>query len=116
MAWDKNNNLLAGSFSNGYIYRINNKGKAFVIYDSDLKEIQQIVVSTNGDIYAAALGKPFVGPPKASVKPSTPKKQQNNNDEKNSNSINMIKNPIRKIWIETNNSVIRKLKMMKAEK
>jgi hypothetical protein len=38
------------------------------------------------------------------------------NEEKNRNSINMIKKPVRKIWIETNNSVIKKLKIRKDEK
>ena len=39
LTWDKKDNLLAGSFGNGYIYRITKDGEAFVIFDSNLKEI-----------------------------------------------------------------------------
>lgn len=56
LAWDRDGQLLAGSFPNGYLYRFNPRREAFVIYDAEFQEIHQIKVSSNGIIYAAALG------------------------------------------------------------
>src|SRR5262249_39736242 len=43
------------SAPNGYIYRIDRKGKAFVIHDSSLAEVKAIAVDRTGLIYATAI-------------------------------------------------------------
>jgi sugar lactone lactonase YvrE len=48
--------LIAGSEPNGLLYRISPAGKAFVLYDSPLSEIHGLAVSSDGAIYASALG------------------------------------------------------------
>ncbi|HEY1809513.1 MAG TPA: WD40 repeat domain-containing protein [Acidobacteriaceae bacterium] len=56
IAFDKAGNLIAGSDGTGLIYRIDPSGKAFVLYDSPKKEITALLVSPDGNIYAAGVG------------------------------------------------------------
>ncbi|MFZ5516039.1 MAG: hypothetical protein ACOY90_05345 [Candidatus Zhuqueibacterota bacterium] len=63
LAWDNRGRLLAGSFSDGYIYRIEKTGEAFVLYDSEFQEIHHVAVATDGAIYAAGLGRDGVPMP-----------------------------------------------------
>lgn len=48
--------LLAGTDPSGVLYRIDGKGKAFALYDSDLPEIRAIDVRADGVIRFAAMG------------------------------------------------------------
>ena len=61
LAFDPQGRLLAGTDPNGILYRIEAKGKAFALYDSDLPEVRALQVAPNGDIYAAAMGGGIVG-------------------------------------------------------
>jgi len=55
--WDRHTKrLYAGSSSNGYLYRLEANGKAVVLYDAPLDEINRIVVQADGTIYLAAAG------------------------------------------------------------
>jgi hypothetical protein len=56
LALDTQGRLLAGTEPNGILYRIEAKGKAFVLYDADLPEIRAITTAPEGVIYAAAQG------------------------------------------------------------
>jgi hypothetical protein len=56
MTTDKDGNLIAGGDPKGYIYRISPEGKAFVLYDSGMREVHSVAVGPNGVIYAAVLG------------------------------------------------------------
>ena len=56
LAFDGEGRLLAGTDPNGILLRVERKGRAFTLYDSDLPEIRGLEVATNGDIYAAAVG------------------------------------------------------------
>ena len=58
LAFDRHNNLLAGSVPDGLVFRIDPEGKGFVIYQANLPEIHDLVVDGQGDIYASALGAP----------------------------------------------------------
>ncbi|HSW49362.1 MAG TPA: hypothetical protein VLH09_04265, partial [Bryobacteraceae bacterium] len=53
---DAKGRLLAGSEPNGILYRIEGRGRAFVLYDASLPEIRAISVAADGTIYAAAQG------------------------------------------------------------
>jgi len=53
---DAEGRLLAGTDPNGILYRIDGKGKAFALYDSELPEIRALAVTPGGDIYIAAMG------------------------------------------------------------
>lgn len=53
---DAQNRVLAGTEPNGILYRIQAKGKAFVLYDSNLPEIRSIVGAEDGSLYVSALG------------------------------------------------------------
>ena len=44
MAVDKDGNLIAGGDPKGYIYRISPEGKAFVLYDSGMREVHSVAV------------------------------------------------------------------------
>lgn len=55
LAWDRQQQLLAGTHKNGYIIRFNSRKEPFVVYDSDFEEIHQIAVANDGTIYAATL-------------------------------------------------------------
>ena len=55
LAFDGTGRLLAGTDPNGVLYRIDEKEKAFALYDADLPEVRDLQV-VDGDIYAAALG------------------------------------------------------------
>jgi sugar lactone lactonase YvrE len=65
LAFDVHGNLLIGTDPSGLIIRvpINSRrsgapeaGKAFVIYETDKKEVTALTTDTDGDIYAAAVG------------------------------------------------------------
>ena len=60
MAVDKDGNVIAGGDPKGYIYRISPDGKkAFVLYDSGMREVHSVTLAPNGNIYAAVLsGRP----------------------------------------------------------
>jgi hypothetical protein len=53
---DKDGNVIAGGDPKGYIYRISPAGKAFVLYDSGLREVHAVSIAADGTIYAAVLG------------------------------------------------------------
>src|SRR5436309_9960270 len=55
MALDKDGNLIAGGDPKGYVYRISPEGKAFVLYDSGMREVHSVAVGPNGTIYAAVI-------------------------------------------------------------
>ncbi|MBN2412026.1 hypothetical protein JXQ31_10075 [candidate division KSB1 bacterium] len=48
--------LFAGSSGNGYVYKIEQNKKPFVILDTQMQEVHDIVVADNGIVYAAAFG------------------------------------------------------------
>src|SRR5579885_1308247 len=56
LATAPNNDLIAGSEPNGLIYRFSSAGKAFVVYDAPLSEIHRVAITSDGTIYASALG------------------------------------------------------------
>ena len=56
LAFDTQGRLLAGTEPNGILYRIIEKDKAFVLYDSSLPEIRSMTSTADGSIYAVALG------------------------------------------------------------
>jgi hypothetical protein len=60
LAVDKQGNVIAGGDPKGYIYRISPDGKkAFVLYDSGMREVHSLALAGNGNIYAAVLsGRP----------------------------------------------------------
>ncbi len=55
LAWDRQQQLLAGTHKNGYLLRFNSRKEPFVIYDSDFEEVHQIAVASDGTIYASTL-------------------------------------------------------------
>ena len=57
LAFDREDRLLAGSEPNGILYRITGTpARGFVLYDANLPEIRSIIPTSDGSIYAAALG------------------------------------------------------------
>src|SRR5438034_3237453 len=63
MAIDRDGNLIAGGDPKGYVYRISPEGKAFVLYDSGMREIHSVAVGPNGTVYASAIsGEPALSP------------------------------------------------------
>ncbi len=48
--------LYAGSSGNGYVYKIEQNKKPFVILDTQMQEVHDIVVTDKGTVYAAAFG------------------------------------------------------------
>ena len=55
LAFNKKNDILAGTSKNGYLYRVQRDGRAFVLYDCSLEEINNIVVGNDGTIFLSAL-------------------------------------------------------------
>ncbi|MCZ2074500.1 MAG: WD40 repeat domain-containing protein [Bryobacteraceae bacterium] len=70
LAFDPEGRLLAGSDPNGILYRISAKDKAFVLYDANLPEIRAVVPSTDGSVYAVALGGATINRTPSSLAPS----------------------------------------------
>jgi hypothetical protein len=75
MAVDREGNVIAGGDPKGYIYRIAPDGKAFVLYDSGMREVHSVAVGANGTIYAAVLSgrtsiQPVSAPPPTSDRSS----------------------------------------------
>jgi len=56
LAFDAEGNLIAGSDGTGLVYRINQAGKGYVIYDSPRQEVTAVAVGPDGSIYAASVG------------------------------------------------------------
>src|SRR5262249_27248386 len=52
--------LIAGSDPDGYLYRISPDGKAFVLYDSAMREIHDVALDSHGNIYFIAMNPPGV--------------------------------------------------------
>lgn len=61
LAFDAKGALLAVTESKGMLVRIDDKGKAFVLYESDLEEIRRVAVSDDGDIWIAVNGSKSTG-------------------------------------------------------
>src|SRR2546422_8552374 len=75
LAPDRQGNILAGSAPNGLIYRVSPQGKAFILYQTGLPEIHDLVTDSEGRIYAAALGSAAgKGTPEFFVAPSLDRK------------------------------------------
>jgi sugar lactone lactonase YvrE len=55
LASDKQGNLYAGTDSEGLVLRFSPDGKPFALLDSELREIHEISVGTDGSIYVLAL-------------------------------------------------------------
>jgi len=53
LGWDKDGNLLAGTSPHGYLYRIDKTNHGFVLFNSGDTEIKNIVVASDGTIYAS---------------------------------------------------------------
>src|SRR5262245_38434486 len=71
MAIDKDGNVIAGGDPKGYVYRISPEGKAFVLYDSGMREIHAVAVAPNGTIYASAMTGESTVPAASSSSPTT---------------------------------------------
>jgi sugar lactone lactonase YvrE len=56
LAWDAKGNLIAGSDGSGLVYRIDAKGKGYVLFEAPRREITAVAVAANGTIYAASVG------------------------------------------------------------
>lgn len=56
IAFDKTGTLIAGSDGSGLIYRVDNTGKGYVLYDAPKREITSVAIADNGTIYASAVG------------------------------------------------------------
>ncbi len=81
LAFDSHGNLLIGTDPSGLILRVEiqrkksgevEAGHSFVVYETDKKEVTSLVVGTDGNIYAAAIGEkskttPYVPPVVAPV-------------------------------------------------
>ena len=81
LAFDSHGNLLIGTDPSGLILRVEiqrkksgevEAGHAFVVYETDKKEVTSLVAGTDGNIYAAAIGEkskttPYVPPVVAPV-------------------------------------------------
>ena len=55
LATDKQGNLYAGTDSNGLVLRFSPDGKPFALLDSNLREIHDISVGTDGSVYVLAV-------------------------------------------------------------
>lgn len=94
LAFDRQGNLLIGTDPDGLIVRVEvdrksskglvEAGRAFVIYETDKKEVTSIIVDASGNIYAAAIGEkarplpvppPLVAAPVISGSPVAPAAQ-----------------------------------------
>lgn len=56
LAFDAEDNLIAGSDGTGLVYRIDKSGKGYVIYDAPKREITALALGRNGTIYASGVG------------------------------------------------------------
>ena len=56
LAFDAQENLIAGSDGSGLIYRISPSGEGFVLYSAPKKEITALALDGAGNIYAAGAG------------------------------------------------------------
>ncbi len=56
LAWDAKGDLIAGSDGSGLVYRIDSKGKGYVLFEASRREITSVAVAANGTIYAASVG------------------------------------------------------------
>jgi hypothetical protein len=56
LAWDAKGNLIAGSDGSGLVYRIDARGKGYVLFEAPRREITAVAVGANGTIYAASVG------------------------------------------------------------
>src|SRR5262249_30035383 len=67
--FDSAGNLLAGTDGKGLLYRIAPDGKATVLYDSRLREVNTIAIDPKGVIYLSAVGQEgeLVAPPPAAT-------------------------------------------------
>lgn len=76
LAVDKENNLYAGTDSNGIVMRFDAGGKPFALLDSPLREIHELAVSADGSVYALALGE-SASAPKPADAPAAPAAPEN---------------------------------------
>ena len=51
LAWDSDGHLLAGSSPDGVLYRIENKNKAYALYNSGAQEIKSIIAISDGTLF-----------------------------------------------------------------
>jgi hypothetical protein len=56
LAWDAKGNLIAGSDGSGLVYRIDPRGKGYVLFQAPRREITSLAIAPSGTIYAACVG------------------------------------------------------------
>ena len=56
LLFEKDGSLLAGSDGDGLVYRIGKDGKGFILFNAPKREITALAESSDGKIYAAAVG------------------------------------------------------------
>jgi hypothetical protein len=76
LAVDRQDNLYAGTDSNGIVMRFDASGKPFGLLDSPLREIHELAVGLDGSVYALALGE-SASAPKPADAPATPATPEN---------------------------------------
>lgn len=76
LAVDGNGNLYAGTDPEGLLIKISPQGKPFALLDSELREIHDISISSDGSIYALALSDSIANAPKTqSPEPEKPQEK-----------------------------------------
>lgn len=71
LAADKNGNLYAGTDSSGLVLRFGANGKPFALLDSQLREIHDLAIGTDGSVYALALSETIAAKTETTT-PTTP--------------------------------------------
>jgi hypothetical protein len=56
LAWDARGNLIAGSDGSGLVYRVDPRGKGYVLFQAPRREITSLAIGHGGTIYAACVG------------------------------------------------------------
>ena len=79
IVFDHKGNLIAGTSGNGIILRIDRSGNPFVLYDSPLTEITDVLVDKGGSIYAAAAGE--VQQPRGETPAARPASNESRQDD-----------------------------------
>ncbi|HLS27027.1 MAG TPA: hypothetical protein VK041_00125, partial [Opitutales bacterium] len=64
---DEKGHLLAGTAPNGHLYRIENREKAFLLFNSPDEEIRQIIPDPSGDLFVATFSKKKTNGPSGTV-------------------------------------------------
>jgi hypothetical protein len=90
----RDNRLYAGSSQPGYVFRVRNDGSIFVLFDTQMDDVHQLVGGENGLLYAAVFNEPRPSAQEAMARARAAANRQQDSDQQNGDEVELTQQAI----------------------